>query len=215
MWLSRATRPTRLAELSDATIERLLDVLEEAKSLGFLGPGPVDSHLEHARRFVVTALELPARALDLGSGGGVPGLVLAFTWPKSHWVLLDAMHKRCVFLRDAVERLGLVGSVEVVEGRAEDVARRPEQRSSFDLVTSRSFGSPAVTAECAAGFLKVGGHLLVSEPPGGEPRWPAGGLGLLGLSLLSASNVAVLQSVRKCPNKYPRKVGQPAKQPLF
>ena len=53
----------------------------------------------------------------------------------------------------------------------------PSLRAAFDLVVARSFGAPAVTAECAVGFLATGGHLAVSEPPEPEAdRWPPEGL---------------------------------------
>lgn len=107
----------------------------------------------------------PARVLDLGSGGGLPGLVLAALWPWATVVLLDAQHRRTVFLCEAVRRLGLHTRVQVVNGRAEVLGRDETLRASFDSVVARAFGRPAVTAECAAPFLRVGGVLVVSEPP--------------------------------------------------
>src|SRR5690606_17211507 len=125
------------------------------------------------------------RVLDLGSGGGVPGLVLAVRRPDLDVVLLDAMSRRCTFLEAAAAELGLAGRVRVVCERAEVAARDPELRGTFDVVVARSFAAPPVTAECAAGFLRVGGRLLVSEPPDhtGEERWPAAPLDELGLTV--------------------------------
>lgn len=197
---------------------RMARVLEEAQERGILGPGPVEAHLEHAQRFVA-AIEpdLPRRALDLGSGAGVPGLVLASHWNRSRWVLLDAAERRTVFLAEAVKTLGLGDRVEVWRGRAELLAHEPERRASFDLVVARSFGSPAVVAECAAGFLSMGGRLVVSEPPNVVgTRWPDEGLARLGMELVSVGEgVAVVARVRPCPAVFPRRVGVPAKRPLF
>ena len=109
----------------------------------------------------------------------------------------------------------------MVEGRAEELARRADLRGRFDLVVARGFGPPAVTAECGAGFLVVGGRLVVSEPPGGRPdRWPAEGLAPLGLepgrrSRRAGASYQVLRQATACPDRYPRRVGIPAKRPLF
>ena len=84
--------------------------------------------------------------LDLGSGGGVPGLVLAMRWPEAHGVLLEAARRRCAFLEQAVARLGLMERIIVRCGRAEELARSPKLRGSVDLVVARSFGRPAVSS---------------------------------------------------------------------
>ena len=202
--------------------DALIDELERGQALGFLGRGPVLTHVDHARGFAAGLDEPPGRFLDLGSGGGVPGLVLALDWPDAEAVLLDAGERRCVFLREAVERLGLDGRVDVVRDRAEAAGRSPALRGGFDLVVARSFGAPAVTAECAAPFLRVGGRLVVSEPPADAddtPRWPADGLSQLGLALgdtwRTEYGYQSLVQHAPCPDRYPRRVGQVAKRPLF
>jgi 16S rRNA (guanine527-N7)-methyltransferase len=156
-------------------------VLREAKQLGFLGPGPVEGHLTHAEGFSGAVTTAPSRFLDLGSGGGVPGLILAVAWPTSEAVLLDASVRRTAFLRRAVITLGLQARVEVRTARAEQAGHDPSLRERFDVVTARSFGPPAWTAECGAAFLRLHGLLLVSDPPSGEERWPGPTLAALGL----------------------------------
>jgi 16S rRNA (guanine527-N7)-methyltransferase len=154
--------------------------------------------------------------MDLGAGGGLPGLVLALGWPASHWVYLDASERRTAFLTEAVDEVGLADRVQVLRGRAEDLGRDPALRGGFDLVTARGFGAPAVTAECAAPFLAVGGRLLVSEPPGDDERWIPAGLALLGLLRgPRLHGCQVLDQTEPCPDRYPRRVGIPAKRPLF
>ena len=178
----------------------------------------MDSHIDLARDLAGAIGRAPACALDLGSGAGIPGLVLALEWPASSWVLLDAGERRTVVLAEAVERLGLADRVEVVCQRAEVAGRDPRHRGGYDLVTARSFGAPAVTAECGAPLLRVGGVLAVTEPPDAHARWPAAGLELLGLSLGPSSdspNLQQLLAVEACPDRYPRRVGVPAKRPLF
>jgi 16S rRNA (guanine527-N7)-methyltransferase len=109
----------------------------------------------------------------------------------------------------------------VVVGRAEDIARQPAYRQAFGVVTARSFGPPAVTAECGAPFLVEGGLLVVAEPPAEDPtRWPASGLARLGLAVgdrihADGGTVQVLRAVAGVDERYPRRVGVPAKRPLF
>lgn len=198
----------------------LVAVLEEARRQGFLGPGPVGENVEHSRSLAAAAGPPPRRFLDLGSGGGVPGLVLAREWPETSGILLDSRQRCCGFLRDACERLGLDDRLQVACGRAEELART-DLRESFDLVVARSFGPAAVTAECGVGFLAIGGRLLVSEAPDstGE-RWPAAGLAKLGLDgpeiwRGDGATVAILTRAGTLDGRWPRRPGIPAKRPLW
>ena len=199
----------------------ILDTLARGRAQHFLGPGPLETHIEHSLGFAACVLE-PATALDLGSGGGVPGLVLArLRWPATRWVLVEARERRCEFLRDEARRLGVIARVEVRTERAEVAGRDPALRGTVDVVVARGFGRPAVTAECAAPFLRVGGHLVVSEPPGGRPQgWTGAGLTELGLERTAHGpgtgfTYAVFRAVRACPDRFPRRTGLPAKRPLF
>ena len=200
-------------------------MLEEARNLGFLGPGPVGPHIEHAAGFA-TAIEStgngpPREAADLGSGGGVPGLALALRFADCRWILIESGMRRAAFLREAVARLGLAGRVSVVEARAEVVGRNSQWRNRLELVTARGFGPPAVVAECGAPLLMAGGRVVVSEPPGGRsPRWPPDAVAVLGLAVgptvtTEGASYQVLRQVTACPDRYPRRVGMPAKRPLF
>ena len=212
--------------MSDGTPgdERLRSVLAQSLDLGFIGDADLDGHIEHALGFAAVAAEPPRRALDLGSGGGLPGLVLACHWPTTNWLLLDGSPKRTAFLSEAVTELELDDRVTVLTGRAEDIGHEDERRASCDLVVARSFGPPAVLAECAAPFLEVGGRLIVSEPRSAASRWdhPAE-LDLLGLVAepapvdggVTGARYQMLRLVRACPPRYPRRVGIPAKRPLF
>lgn len=199
----------------------LLDVLAEARDRGFLGPGDLEPQVAHALVFAAAVAE-PDAAVDLGSGGGLPALVLAEHWPGSRWVLVEAMHKRAAFLREAVAGLGLAARVEVVHERAEIVGRAPERRARAGLVTARGFGAPAVVAEAAAPLLRVGGVLVVSEPPDlGDSwaRWPVNGLIRAGLVpervVRAGSAVRVLRQVAPCGADLPRPNKQQRRAPLW
>lgn len=195
-----------------------------SRNLGFLGPGPVETHLDHSTAFVAgwetyRPDGAPHRLLDLGSGGGVPGLILAVLWPDTAVTLLDGMVRRTAFLDDAVEQLGLGERVEVVTQRAEE-AGRTDRRGTFDLITARGFAAAAVTAECAAPLATDHGLIVVAEPPTPTPgRWPAGPLGSLGLAALGRVadpyHLQVLERTGTVPDRYPRRVGIPSKRPLW
>jgi 16S rRNA (guanine527-N7)-methyltransferase len=212
-------------EALEMTRTRLVEVLERGRQLGFLGPGSVLVQIEHSQGFGRGVAQPPDAYVDLGSGGGVPGLALAVLWLQSNAVLLDASKRRCAFLHEAVESLGLVPRVSVVWARAEEAGRLAELRQGFDLVVARGFGPPAVTAECGAPFLRVGGSLIVSEPSArgaaaaGVARWSAAGLARVGLTLGESWETpyryqALLQS-RPCADEFPRRTGIPRKRPLF
>ncbi len=189
-------------------------VFDDAARLGFLGPGDVGRAMEHARGFV-TALRTARRVIDLGSGAGLPGLVLAVDLPDLDVVLVDASERRADVLRRAVGRLGLRSRVAVECRRAEALGRLPAFRGRFDAAVARGFGPPAAVAECAAPLLRLGGQLLVSEPPvADERRWPADGVALLGLRRdeLAIGTFASFTLQTPCPDRYPRRS---VRQPLF
>lgn len=204
-------------------VDALHEQLRRSRELGFLGPGPIEDHVRHARAFLDpldASVPADGLVLDLGSGGGVPGLVLAVERPRIRLVLLDGMQKRAAFLEQAVVALGLRERALVRSGRAEELARAEEHRGAYDAVVARSFGPPAVAAECARGFLREGGTLLVSEPPEGtDERWPADPLLELGLRPVrrwrGTAAVQELRALGAPPDDVPRRVGVPAKRPRF
>ena len=197
----------------------LLEVLERARRLGVLGPGPVLDHVAHAEGFISSLDDLAAGSLviDLGSGGGVPGLVIAEARPDLQIVLLDSLERRVALLAEAVVALQWQGRVRAELARAEEAGRSADWRGEADAVTARSFGPPATVSECAAPLLRQGGLLIVSEPPEETDRWPAEGLALLGLTDegTPVPGMRRLVQTQLCPETYPRRVGLPAKRPLF
>ena len=205
-------------------IDWLPRALEESRARGFLGPSEIGPQIAHAEGFArcweAISPDAPENFLDLGSGGGLPGLVLFKYW-ECNATFLDSMVKRSAFLRETLEWDGAPTGAEVVTARAEEAARWPDFDEAFVLVTARSFGPPAVTAECAARFLKVGGYLIVSEPPSDEPseRWSTQGLRLLGLTSLGryryGSAYEVLKKDTQTAPRFPRASGLPKKKPLF
>lgn len=153
----------------------LIETLREAQRLGFFGPGDIVAAVRHAESFVAAIGDARehARVVDLGSGGGLPGLVVAGALPGCRVLLIDRRQKRTDFLTRAVGRLGW-GNVEVRCGEVADLV--DEVRTGvvelFDVVTARGFGPPVVTLRFAAGLIADHGRIVISEPPAGD-RWPA------------------------------------------
>ena len=199
----------------------LAAALEEARRRGFLGPGEVQPHIDHARGFADASGPAPPSVIDLGSGGGLPGLVLAWDWPTSRVTLLEGATGRAAVLSETVERLGLARRVTVIAQRGEEAAHDPGHREQFDVAVARSFGVPAVTAEVAAGFVRVGGLLVVAEPPEPAPeRWPAGAAGAFGFEdpefgTWHEAHFARLRKLAATPDGVPRRTGIPAKRPRW
>jgi 16S rRNA (guanine527-N7)-methyltransferase len=227
----------------------LLEVLVEARALDLLGPMDLGEQIRHALGFAhafeqaraghrpldaapgSVPIPIPGRWLDLGTGGGLPGLILAQYWADSPAVLLDSAERRTTFLAEAVQTLGWDNRVRVVRARAEEAGRDPGLRTGFDVVWARSFGSPPVTAECAAPFLTPGGLLVVSEPPlpdespGSLPedrtamRWPRAGLAELGqeplVTVRGRFGYQVIVQAGSCPERFPRRSGVATKRPLY
>ena len=201
--------------------------LAAAQDRGVLGPGSVGQHVAHAREFAralkeTTGIVDPEAVLDLGSGSGLPGLVLALEWPLSRIVLLDSSVRRSELLEEAVGTCGYGERVSVCCGRAEIVGREPGSRGTFSVVVARLFGPPAVTSECASPFLKVGGALVVSTAPtedGLDTRWPPTRLSELGMGPAvpwrGESGFVTLRQETLCPERFPRRDGVPRKRPLF
>lgn len=204
-----------------ATEALLFRLLRQSQEYGFLGPADIAAHVEHARDHGRAASpDDGGRWCDLGSGGGVPGLVIALEYPQVSFVLLDRSVRRAEFLEMAIHELGLTGRVTIAIGDAAELAHHRDHRHSYDGVVSRSFGPPAAVAECCVGLLRLGGRLIVSEPPDAQPcRWPPSRLSKLGLVRAdrdhSAPAFAVLERSAATSLDYPRPWKKIRKRPLF
>jgi 16S rRNA (guanine527-N7)-methyltransferase len=217
-----------MASAGPAVSKAVLEVLEDAQRQGFVGPGPLGPHVVHSLGFADAASRKRGhpfgpgdRVADLGSGAGLPGLILADAFPEVAFTLVEGSTRRAAFLGRAVESLHWDRRVEVIGARAEVVGRQAGMRGAYTVVVARLFGPPAATAECAAPLLQTGGWLVVSEPP--DPagaRWAGAGLAVLGLTTAGVvaargGSFATLEQVHPCPDRFPRRTGVPAKRPLF
>lgn len=148
----------------------LLAALSTIRDRGPIGEASLEVAIAHADQYV-NVIPADARELvDLGSGGGLPGLVIAVRRPDLQVTLVERRATRADLLLRAVGALELSGRVAVVAADVSTVAAaRPH---SFDVVTARSFAAPRITARWAGELLRSGGRLIVSEPPVDDPaRW--------------------------------------------
>jgi 16S rRNA (guanine527-N7)-methyltransferase len=170
----------------------LIEALGASQRLGMLGDLPIPRVIEHARRFVEAIGDSPGPLLiaDIGSGGGVPGLVIAHDLPEVQVTLIDRRAKRTDQLERLVHRLELTSRVRV---RLVDLTRTPADLVEvFDVVTARGFGSPDLTATAARPLLRREGRLLVSEPPRADvSRWTPSLVQRHGFDLRSGPGAAV------------------------
>ena len=166
--------------------------------------------------------------LDLGTGGGFPGLPLAVTSPEKEFVLADAVGKKLKVVQAAAQELGLV-NVETVHARAEDMAKTKVHRERYDLAVSRAVANMATLSEYCLPFVKVGGFFVAykTEDAAEEIEAAKGAIAKLGGRILridkpSPNNdepsnghvLVVVEKIAKTPKEYPRKAGTPGKDPL-
>ncbi len=219
--------PPDLADALERYVELLLDANTRLNLTRVVEPEAVARlHLLDA----LAALPLldslaPRRALDLGSGGGVPGIVLAMARPEMRWTLVDAVRKKADALRGFVDTLALA-NVEVVAERAEIVGHAGEQRERYDLVTARACAALPVLVEYALPLLRVGGSLLAwkgvltdEELRGGRDAAALLGGGTpevrgSGFAALGEHRFVLVRKERPTPDRYPRRPGEPARRPL-
>jgi 16S rRNA (guanine527-N7)-methyltransferase len=166
-------------------------------------------------------------AVDLGSGGGVPGIPLALARPDVAWVLVDSVHKKANVLREITAELGLT-NVSVVAERAETLGHDRTHRGRHDLAVARACAMLPVVVELALPLLAIGGRLLAWKGPIGEgdrelsagaaaARLLGGGEPEVvdpGLPALGGHRLIVVRKERANDARYPRRPGEPSRRPL-
>lgn len=173
-----------------ASLDDLREALGESQRLGFLGTRPIDEVIEHARGFVRGLAEIKASGsvVDLGAGGGVPGLVIAHDRVDLRITLVDRRTKRTDFLERMVHRLGWSDRVVVAAMDVDEFTLGREH--SFDAAVARGFGPPSDTLTRAARLVRPAGRIVISEPPVGD-RWDPALLEQLGVARVARPDTTV------------------------
>jgi len=149
----------------------LLSALRAIQARGAIGESSLEQAIVHAEQFVAALPSQVSSLVDLGSGGGLPGLVIAVRRPNIRVTLVERRQSRADLLSRAVRSLSLEDHVAVIAGDVRLLGG--SNPSSFDAVTARSFAAPPITAHWAGVLLRIGGRLVVSEPPVDDAdRWP-------------------------------------------
>jgi 16S rRNA (guanine527-N7)-methyltransferase len=164
-----------------------------------------------------------AKVVDVGSGGGLPGLPLKIARPALSVTLVEADQAKAAFLVRACAALGL-RDVEVLARRAEDVGRDPLYRESFDAAVARAVAPMPVLAELCLPLVRVGGRLLAQKTAREDLERAANAIETLGGALnrvvaapsdaRRAGTVVIVDKLRPTPATYPRRPGVPARKPL-
>ncbi|MEM1369447.1 MAG: 16S rRNA (guanine(527)-N(7))-methyltransferase RsmG [Cyanobacteria bacterium P01_H01_bin.15] len=171
-------------------------------------------------------LSVGDRWLDIGTGAGFPGLVLAIVYPQLQWTLLDSTAKKVCFIEQVVQAMELPNVAAIAE-RAETVGRMSIHREQYTGVTLRAVAPITVCAEYALPCLREGGWAVLyrgqrdeAELANLEQMLPKLG-GSLGTEVSFETPLSCdrrhgvyLRKVGATSEQYPRKVGVPARRPL-
>jgi 16S rRNA (guanine527-N7)-methyltransferase len=164
--------------------------------------------------------------IDIGTGAGFPGLPLKILLAESRLVLVDSTAKKVAFLRCVTRELGL-DNVEIVCGRAEEIAHLPLYRQRFDLALSRAVASLPVLAELALPFCRIGGKFVAQKKGEMEQEMKkavkaietlGGKLGQVKRieleGLRDGRYLVIIDKIYPTPEKYPRRPGVPGRRPI-
>jgi 16S rRNA (guanine527-N7)-methyltransferase len=185
----------------------------------------LDNHIEDCLKLLDYLPLKDKKVVDIGSGGGLPGMVLAAENNHNTYTLLEAERKKCEFLEKAAVALQM-SHIKVIWGRAEDIGQSKEYRQSFDIGTSRAVASLRIIAEYSLPLIKEGGILILWKGPKyqEEIQEAQNALNILGGETADIHEYALsngrqralifIRKIANTPSKYPRRSGVPLKRPL-
>ena len=165
------------------------------------------------------------RVLDVGAGGGLPGMVLAIARPELDIFLLESSAKKCRFLERSAAELAL-SNVHVICDRAEIAAHKEDLREAFDLVVSRAFAPLPVLLECAVPFAAMGGRILAMKGKRAKEELHTAVNAMIQLHVTQTTlipalphsdrDAVIIEFIKReaTPSAYPRRPGMPSKRPL-
>ena len=186
-------------------------------------------HITDALSCALTGhLAADQRIIDVGAGGGLPGIPLRIAFPDLRLTLLEATAKKVRFLETAVEDLDLPG-IEVVNRRAEDIGANVEYRDSFDVAVARAVAALPVVIEYCAPFVTTDGTIIAMKGRTSSEELDAGArtaaevgaeldtvrtVTFIPEMVQKERNLVVLRKTRATPRAFPRRVGLAKQRPL-
>lgn len=166
------------------------------------------------------------KVIDVGTGGGFPGIPLALAAPDKEFVLMDSLSKRIKIIKELCQRAE-IRNVTAIHARAEELARNREHRQRYDLCVSRAVANIATLSEYCLPFIKKGGWFLAYKGPDTDEELKAGkkAIKILGGQVMREERadledfelnhkIIFIKKTAETPSKFPRKSGTPSKEPL-
>lgn len=166
------------------------------------------------------------KVIDIGTGGGFPGVPIKIANPLLEVTLLDSLNKRIIFLNEVIKVLNLEG-ISAIHGRAEEYSITEQYREKYDIAVSRAVASLNTLSEYCIPFVKVGGYFVSMKGPDVEEelKQSKNAITLLGGKLLDVKKIEIpdtdiihsliiIEKIKPTPTKYPRGGGKPRKNPL-
>ena len=165
------------------------------------------------------------RIIDIGTGGGFPGIPLKILNKEMKFTLIDSVNKKLNVIRDLSEKIDLE-NLEVIHTRAEDLANKKDYRECYDVATTRAVSNLSTILEYMLPFVKVGGIAVCMKGPNykEELNEAKKAIEILGgkfeqietfnLEGEMERNILVIKKVKNTPNKFPRGQGKPLKEPI-
>ena len=165
------------------------------------------------------------KIMDIGTGAGFPGIPLKIINPNMEFILVDSLNKRINFLEEVAKELCLE-KIQLIHSRVEDLAKNMNYREKADVVVSRAVANLRVLVEYMLPFVKKEGICICMKGPNIEEEIEEGkkAIEILGGKIEKIENILlpgnlernliIIKKIKNTPEKYPRKAGMPAKQPL-